>query len=225
MSRSTGTVSNYFRQNGQVDTYLPDSLCLLLFLSLVNVYWLRTITRLTIEYYTFCRFSDYSHLTAADIEEKGDDLEIYFKKAKNDQFHRGNTTMLAANGQELCPVRIVKIFYRRFGLRFGKQNGDLTPLHFRIRHVGANYYADKKHKASESLAREELQALLRNMGVNTPRVTDKSFKMLGVTSAMEAGMPVQEVALHGRWKTTEMPLRYKHNSDRFKAAMAAKIPF
>ncbi len=190
----------------------------------INVFWLRTIVRVVVEYYTFCRLADYRHLRALHVEDRGGHLEVKFPKSKADQYHRGNVTVLAANESGMCPVKIVRIYFRRFGLRFGQEQGDQTPLHFRIRRVGGLCYADKKYLASESLAREELQALLRDMGVETEKVTDKSFKMLGVTETLQAGVPVQEVALHGRWRTAEMPLRYKHNSDRFKLELAAKIP-
>jgi len=190
----------------------------------INVYWLRTITRLVVEYFTYCRFSDYKQLLAKDVEDKGDSVCITFPKSKNDQFHKGSSTVLAENGQVLCPVRLLRVYFKRFGLQFGAESGDRTPLHFRIRKVGCIYYADKGHLASESLAREELQALLRDMGVKAAGVTDKSFKMLGVTETLQAGVSVQEVALHGRWRTAEMPLRYKHNSDKYKKEVASKIP-
>ena len=56
-------------------------------------------------------------------------------------------------------------------------------------------------------------------------ITDKSFKMLGVTSMMAAGLSAEEVALHGRWKSAEMPLRYKHNSTEYKFSISQRIPF
>ena len=54
-------------------------------------------------------------------------------------------------------------------------------------------------------------------------VTDKSFKMLGVMKMMEAGMTAEEVAIHGRWSSKDMPMRYKHNSDEYKSGVAAKL--
>jgi hypothetical protein len=38
-------------------------------------------------------------------------------------------------------------------------------------------------------------------------VTDKSFKMLRVTSMLEKGTQSAEVALHSRWRSVDMPLR------------------
>ena len=73
-------------------------------------------------------------------------------------------------------------------------------------------------------AREGLRDLLRETGQAGRGITDKSFKMLGVTRMMEAGATADEAAIHGRWKTASMPLRYKHNSDEYKQGLAGKIP-
>ena len=56
-------------------------------------------------------------------------------------------------------------------------------------------------------------------------MSDKSFKMLGVTGMMEAGMTAEEVSIHGQWRSKDMPMRYKHNSAEYKTNMAAKVPF
>jgi hypothetical protein len=61
------------------------------------------------------------------------------------------------------------------------------------------------------------------MGVDGQGVTDKSFKMLGVTKTVEASAAAEEVALHGRWRSLDMPLRYKHNSKEFKLKTATKV--
>ena len=62
------------------------------------------------------------------------------------------------------------------------------------------------------------------MGVSTAAYTDKSVKMAGVTAAFEAGASPDDVMHAGRWRSAEIPLRYKHNSVQFKRSVAAKIP-
>ncbi len=49
--------------------------------------------------------------------------------------------------------------------------------------------------------------------------------MLVVTKVLEAGVPVKDVSIHGRWLTEGMPLRCKHNSDAYKVSVASKIPY
>jgi hypothetical protein len=84
-----------------------------------NIYRQRTITRLVVTYFTFCRLSDFRQLQARHVEDKGDILEIVFPTQKNDQYHRGSRTVLVANGGPFCPVKIVRLYFQRLGLRFG----------------------------------------------------------------------------------------------------------
>ncbi len=149
----------------------------------VNPFMFRTIYRLVIEYFTFCWLSDYRK------------MEVTFPSSKNDQLHQGQVTALAANGTELCPVRMTVLYFGRFGLRSGQESGDHTYLHFRIRKESGTWIADGRVPASVSNARAELQAMLNDMGMNKVGVTDKSFKMLGVTSMLEKAAQSEEVAL------------------------------
>ncbi len=82
-------------------------------------------------------------------------------------------------------------------------------------------YADGRQATS----REEMTATQLDMGFSLLGIRDKSFKMLGVTEALRAGTMLEQVAQHGRWRTTEMPLHYKHNSLDYKADLASRIPF
>jgi hypothetical protein len=191
----------------------------------IDVYKLRTIFRLVVEYFTFCRCSDFRKLQAKHVQRSGATVEFTFASSKNDQMHQGQTTVVTANGTSLCPVRLTELYFRRFGLRWGKEGADERYLHARIRKIGGTHVMDGRVAASTGKAREELKKLLEEMGVNSEGVTDKSFKMLGVTNTLEAGAPAEEVALHGRWRSTEMPLRYKHNSQEYKKRTAAKVPY
>ncbi len=190
----------------------------------VDVFKFRTIVRLVVEYFTFCRFSDYQKLRAKHLELVGGDILVTFPSSKNDQYHNGQSTLLKENGTDFCPVRLIKLYYKRFGWQFGAASRDEAYLFCMMRKSGGLRYGDGKHVASASKAREELQQLMKEMGGDGAGVTDKSFKMLGVTKSLEAGLTVEEAALHGRWRTTTMPLTYKHNSMEYKAGVAEKIP-
>jgi hypothetical protein len=187
------------------------------------IYRLRTVTQLVVEYYTFCRLADYSKLQAQHVELRGNDMKILFPTSKNDQYHNGQRTVITANGSATCPVRVLRLYYQRLGFRFGAAGGDTRYLHCRIRKFGGQWFADS-HAASMGKAREELKDLLQELGRGPERVTDKSFKMLGVTKTLNAGVPVDDVARHGRWRTADMPLRYQHNSFETKKKIAGKIP-
>jgi hypothetical protein len=189
-----------------------------------DVFKMRCVTKMVVEYFTFCRFADYHQLKAKHIEEVGEDLMITFPSSKNDQYHNGQSTLLKKNGTDFCPVLIVKLYFKRMGFSFGMAAGDDSFLHCVIRRAAGRRYGDGKQAASQATSREEIAETMTEMGFSARGVTDKSFKMLGVTQALKAGMTLEEVAQHGRWRTTEMPLRYKHNSIDYKAEIASKIP-
>jgi hypothetical protein len=172
-----------------------------------DIFKLRCVTKMVVEYFTFCRFADFQQLKAKDIEEVGEDLLITFPSSKNDQYHNGQSTLLKRNGTDFCPVLIVKLYYKRMGFKL-------------IRRVAGRRYGDSRQAASQATSREEITQTMSEMGFSARGVTDKSFKMLGVTQALKARMTLEEVAQHGRWRTTEMPLRYKHNSIEYKAEIA-----
>jgi len=192
----------------------------------VNVFRFRVIIRVLVEYYTMCRQSDYRQLQAKHIERDGEDLLVTFPGAKNDQMHEGRSTMLIRNNELLCPVTWMELYYKRFGMKFGVYGGDHTPLHCRINNDKGRRYALKEQDvASAATATEGLNELLKEMGIVGHRITDKSFKSLGVTRTMQNGASAEEVAMLGRWGTVDMPMRYKHNSREFKKAIARKVPY
>jgi hypothetical protein len=47
---------------------------------------------------------------------------------------------------------------------------------------------------------------------------------LGVTRTVNKGAALDDVAQHGRWITTSMPLHYKHNSIEYKEQIARLVP-
>jgi hypothetical protein len=196
-------------------------------INMADVFKLRSVTAMVVEYFTFCRFSDYKMLQARHIEIVGENMDmlITFPSSKNDQYHNGQSTILTRNGTDFCAVRILKLYFKRFGFRFGQQAGDKSYLHCMIRRTAGGRYGDGRVAASNTKAREELKATLGAMGYNATGVTHKSFKMLGVSEARKAGMTTAEIAAHGRWRTEVMPLRYMHNLLEYKAGIASKIPW
>jgi hypothetical protein len=129
-----------------------------------------------------------------------------------------------ASGSDFCPVRITKLYFQRFGLRFGLAAGDNSFVNFRIRREASRVLPIRDKSLSASQATADLRSLLAAAGVACPGATDKSVKMSGVTAAFAAGASSEEVMHIGRWQTPHIPLRYKHNSAEFKRSVAALIP-
>jgi hypothetical protein len=179
---------------------------------------LRTILRVTVVKYTFCRFDCYNRLKAGDFEDTGDGIRVTFNSAKNDQLHQGNCSFIV---NELA-VKVVRYAFQQFGFRMGDR-GDDRFVNCVLRKTKGGWQVDGSRRLSYSTATEKLRELMRETGMDDTGVTDKSFKSLGVTGTLEAGADTEDVMYQGRWKSTAMPLRYKINSDQFKKDIAKKV--
>ena len=80
-----------------------------------------------------------------------------------------------------------------------------------------------ERQISYSHATSLLRKLVAEAGFEAGGVTDKSFKMQGVTSILDSGAPLEDVMHHGRWRTLSMPLHYKVNSEKYKKDVAKNI--
>jgi hypothetical protein len=48
-----------------------------------DIFQIRCVTKMVVEYFTFCRFADFQQLKAKNIEEVGENLLITFPSSKN----------------------------------------------------------------------------------------------------------------------------------------------
>jgi hypothetical protein len=185
---------------------------------------LRTYVRDVIIYFTFCRFNCYSKLRAMDLEDNGDSIEITFPSGKNNQYHNGRTTCVVSNETVVNPVEIIRTYFKLCGFKFGRANGDKSYLNCVMRRCKTGWFADGRRSISYATSTKNVQDMVSTVGVDATGITDKSFKMLGVTRTVNKGAALDDVALHGRWLTTSMPLHYKHNSIEYKEQIARLVP-
>ena len=185
---------------------------------------LRTFVRTIVVYFTFCRFSCYSRLRAMDFEDTGNSILITFPFAKNDQFHKGNSSCLVSNGTDIDPVKIVREYFRLCGFRFGMENGDTSRPNCIMRRCKGGWKADGTRGVSYTTGTNNLRAMMAMVGIHVARLSDKSVKSLAVTKAMKKGMSADNAREHGRWKTVDMPLHYKSSSLEHKEELASKVP-
>ena len=185
---------------------------------------LRTYVRDVIVYFTFCRLNCYSKLRAMDLEDSGTGIQINFRSAKNDQFHNGRMTCLVSNGTEVDPVYIVRTYFRWCGFKFRLKNGDNSLLNCVMRRTKTGWIADGRRGVSYSTATKNVRTMVTSVGEIPEGITDKSFKMKGVTRMLHAGVSTEDVAQQGHWETTYMPLYYKHNSVQYKESLAGQVP-
>ena len=194
-------------------------------IQLINPIVLRTLCRTTVEYFLHCRFNDFAQLEARHFRLTDAGIEVTFPRGKTDQLHNGSSSVLVANGSDFCPVWIVSTYFRRAGFSFSNIREDFSKVNCQIRKSGGSWIFQNHKKLGRTTAIEQLQQLLRKWGFPSIGVTDKSAKSEGVTRSLEAGASLEEVQLHGRWKTLDIPMRYKRNSVEFKAKIAQNVPY
>ena len=182
----------------------------------------RSLVRATVIYFTFCRFDDYKRLTDKDVTDEGSFIKIVFERSKNDQFGDNSISVIPvrANSGE-CPVALIRLYFRRFGLKFGGQ-GKL--LNFRIRKVAGVYVAMPAHGLSRSNATKCTRQLLEKHGYDAANFTEKSMKVQGVTELLDSGEPLENVMVFGRWRTQTTPLHYRALSMSYRLEVARHIP-
>jgi len=190
----------------------------------VDPVMLRTFVRTVIVYFTFCRFSCYSRLRAMDLEDNGTSITVTFPFAKNDQFHNGQKSCIVNNNSAVDPVEIVRLYFSLCGFKFGVKNGDVSLLNCVIRRTKRDWTADGRKAVSYATGTKNLREMLAGIGIQNTSLTDKSFKMLGVTRTLEKGTALEDVMQQGRWRTATMPLHYKVNSLHYKESVAGHVP-
>lgn len=188
----------------------------------IDAFHFRSLVRAVIIYFTFCRFDDYSRLTDQTVTDEGTYIKLIFLRSKNDQFGDNSISVIPERpGCAECPVQLIRLYFSRFGLRFG---GTGKLLNFRLRREAGAHSAITSAGVCQSNATKYTRQLLSKHGYDATNFMEKSMKVQGVTELMETGEAVINVAVHGRWKRETTPLHYRHLSIPFRLAVANRIP-
>ena len=192
----------------------------------VNVNDFRSVFRAIVIYFTFCRFSDFNVLRDRDFEDNGHFIEINFTNSKNDQYFEGTNSVIPVSGENFCPVKLIRLFFKRFGLKFAHEEGtETSSVNFRLAKRGqGRSFALKSTKLSCSTATKYTRILLQKHGIDGSRFTEKSMKISGVTALCDTGEPLENVAIAGRWKSSTTPMHYRNTSKKFRVEVAKRIP-
>ena len=188
----------------------------------INAFAFRSIVRAVIIYYTFCRFDDYSRLKDSHLTDKGSYIDINFERSKNDQYG-GNTPSVIKEQPEApdCPVKLIRLYFSRFGLKFG---GTGKLLNFRLERVQGRHVAMPGPGVSRGQTTKCTRRLLAKHGYESALFTEKSMKVQGVTELFAAGESLENVTAFGRWRRLETPLHYRNHSVQFRLGVAGRIP-
>jgi hypothetical protein len=188
----------------------------------VDAFNFRSLVRAVIIYFTFCRFDDYSRITDREVTDEGTYIKIIFCRSKNDQFGDNSISVIPERpGCAECPVRLIRMYFRRFGLRFG---GTGKLLNFRLKKEAGRHLAIGEAGICASNATKYTRKLLDKHGYESKSFTEKSMKVQGVTELLDTGESIINVMVLGRWKCQVTPLHYRNLSMKFRLGVAINIP-
>ena len=103
-------------------------------------------------------------------------------------------------------------------MKFG--NGDF--LNCRILRSKEVVRAKGKEKLSYSNSCRDTKAVLAFMGLEGA-FTEKSFKVAGVSLAVDKDIPLIDIQSHGRWKNLETPLIYTQKSKKRRLEVSKAV--
>ena len=110
-------------------------------------------------------------------------LQIYLKRSKTDQFHKGTNVCVGHTGDDLCPVAALMVYLAVRGMKQGPlfQRKDGRPL-------------------TRECVVHNIRQALQTLGLESSHYAGHSFRIGAATTAAERGIPDSTIIL-GRWKS------------------------
>lgn len=168
-----------------------------------------------VTFFAFARYEECAALKKSNFEflDNGD-LEITFVKAKNNQFHDAKKTVIAAKGGILCPVNVILKYFKVI-------NSNLDHF-FLPKFSGKSVFL--LEESCYIVCLTHFRKILSSCGVvNANDYGLHSGKIGGVTEAGEAGCSTEQLQIHGRWNSPQMPLIYQKRSISRKRKVAEML--
>jgi len=188
----------------------------------IDAFHFRSLVRAAVIYFTLCRFDDYQRLTDREVTDEGTYIKLIFLRSKNDQFGDNSISVIQERPESpACPVRLIRLYFRRFGLKFG---GSGKLLNFRLRKTQGTHEAITTHGVCQSNATDWTRKLLDKHGYDSSNFTEKSNKVQGTTDLLASGEQVAHVMVFGRWRSEHTPLHYRALSIEFRLGVASRFP-
>ena len=189
------------------------SLISLTFQSNLSFVFFRTIWRITIEFYGLLRFSEVSNLTFSDINWNDLCFDIFIKKSKTDQTHKGDWVSVASQPDSpWCPVLLT----RRYLSLLKTDMGFLMP-------PTKNKVPDTTRSLNYNTALSDLRSTLSLIGIDPAGYGEDSGGRGGTTAAAAKGASLDELMLQGRWHSESMPRLYTDNAVKCKRKFARRL--
>ena len=181
----------------------------------------RSIVRIYLMYKTLCRNDCYNEVLSTDVKFEEDHVQINFCRAKNDKYYDGSVSILACLPEEpaYCPKVILSRYFQVMSFDLKKTEY----LNCRLRYSRRNGLAPISNMPmAYSTALEESRQLCHSLGFEG-NFSEKSYKVAGVSQGFDSGMTSEEMANHGRWKSTDTPKIYYSQNKKNKMDISKKM--
>ena len=130
-------------------------------------------------------------------------------------FLLGNLTVIPKLDNSIfCPVNFINMYFDRFRLRHRN-------VHVNF-HLYKNSWKVLSSKLSYSSAVKYARNFLASHNIDI-HYTEKSCKTGAVTAALDKGLDIQDLMLHGRWRSLETPFHYRNTNTSHKTEIAKKL--
>ena len=191
----------------------------------------RACVALILQFHHFVRLGDLDELRACHISKDvvggTEFLKVTYPKRKNDQERSGAESLLFAEEGELCPVKLISLYYQRCGFHFF--DGRCLDTNFVFCRTNCVYTPEGKQTVSDGRFTISVGTMLRDIqricaGAGYGgKIGRKSGKMAGVSAACNAGLSDEALRDKGRWKSTEMSKHYRQHTLAYLQALSSCI--
>ena len=177
---------------------------------------LRLMAACLLGFAAFLRYDEISKLRYEDLTFTDAFLQVKIRSSKTDQYHQGDTVLVARTGKPTCPVNMVEQYMAR-GELIGNSGLLFRPLTSdgkRLRPSGSLTY---------SRLRELLLRRLQTLGYPADQFGIHSLRSGGATAAAGSGVPDRLFNRHGRWKSDTAKDGYVEDSVQGRLEVTQKL--
>jgi hypothetical protein len=133
-------------------------------------------------------------------------VKFFISKSKTDQYREGAWVVVAATGNNTCPVAMLKKYLAMAKVEdTGSEDYLIKPVTFK---KSINGYVTRKGKLSYTRCREILHEALKGIGLEPKHYGLHSLRSGGASAAAAVGVPDRLIKKQGRWQTDASKDRY-----------------
>ena len=178
-----------------------------------NLLDLRNFTIILLGFAGFFRFNEIAQLRRCDISFYSEYMTIFIEKSKTDMYRDGHHSFIAMTNTDLCPVMNLRHYIAKAQIPDESDEFIFRSMTF---FKSTNCYSLRKMNIpiSYTTARDAVQSLFRQVGLDTKNFGLHSLRSGGATAAANNGISDRLFKRHGRWRSEKVKDSYvKDNID------------